>query len=210
MNLLRRSLFLLAICLSTPVLAATEPKSAQQAPQAPGHFGVRAGAGTDINLGVAFGAGGNYFIPNPMGGFELGALFFGGLFNETSNNGTHTYTERTTLFVFAALAEHLFNYATDRPSFFFIAGLGLAAIYVNWNESSRTDTSLGTPLPGGGTQVTRTGATAGTVFDLGVGYHFSIPLDLRLQIPVILTFSPPGGSPAVLPTLILTLGWRFG
>ena len=67
--------------------AQTESTSDSETDQT-GTFGIRAGIGTDINLGIAYGAGFNYRLKKNM---ELGLVFFGGKFSETSDNGFNVY-----------------------------------------------------------------------------------------------------------------------
>lgn len=80
---------------------------------------------------------------------------------------------------------------------------------MDWEERSPTDGSLGAPLPGGGSIDSDEGSGGGVVFNLGVGYASRGPFEIRLETPVLLTFAPPGGASAVVPTAILRLGVRF-
>jgi hypothetical protein len=173
-----------------------------------GRVGVRGGAGTDVSLGVAYGAGVNYLITTGNNSFEPGLLFFGGKFSEDSTSGSHTYTEDTKVFVFALMGNFLFNYSPDRSSTFFVLGFGLGAMSVDWTESSPTDTSLGAPLPGGGSTHSDDGTAAGSIFNVGFGRSFG-RMDVRAEVPVLLTFAPPGGASSVVPTFIVTGGYRF-
>lgn len=180
---------------------------AQTAPR----VGVRAGIGTDVTGGIAYGLGVNYlltFESNPNNSLELGVVFFGGSFEETSEE-YHTYVENTDVVVFGVLANYLIGYQPGKAGFFFIAGAGLASIGVEWEERSETDISLGTPLPGGGSMQSADGTSGGSVVNLGVGKTFKGGLDVRLEIPVILAFSSPGEAASVVPTAILTAGIRF-
>jgi len=74
-------------------------------------------------------------------------MIYDGSYEEESNNGFNDYFEETTLFVFAVTANYLFGYS-EFPGTFLVAGVGAGAFSVEWEESSPTDTSLGTPLPG--------------------------------------------------------------
>ncbi|UCC43344.1 MAG: outer membrane beta-barrel protein [Candidatus Zixiibacteriota bacterium] len=198
-----------AACLTLfgVMLIGTAAVNAQTSPR----VGLRAGVGTDINLGLAYGAGGNFlltFPKNPNSSLELGVVFFGGSFDETTEE-SHTYEETTDIFVFGAMANYLIGYQPKQAGPFFIAGIGLASINVEWEERSSTDESLGPLLPGGGSMQSEEGSAAGTVFNLGVGQSFTGGLDIRLEIPVILAFSAPGEANAVIPTVIATAGFRF-
>ena len=172
-------------------------------------IGIRGGVGTDINLGLAYGIGGNFLINLQNNSVELGAVFFGGSFEESTDEGMHTYDETTDLFVFGVLANYLIGYVPRQPGLFFITGIGLAAISVEWEEKSTSDGSLGTPLPGGGSMQSADGTAGGTVINLGIGGSFSNGMDIRIEVPVIVTFAPPGGASSVVPNLIATLGYRF-
>lgn len=172
-------------------------------------IGIRGGIGTDINLGLAYGLGGNFVIGFPENSLELGVLFFGGSFEEKTDEGIHTYEEKTDLIVFGLVANYLLGYTLRQPGLFLVTGIGLASINVEWEERSATDVSLGTPLPGGGSMQSEDGTAGGTVFNLGIGRSFSSGLDIRAELPVIVTFAPPGGASSVVPTLIATLGYRF-
>jgi hypothetical protein len=47
------------------------------------------------------------------------------------------------------------------------------------------------------------------VFNLGVGRTFASPWDVRLEVPIIVTFSAPGEASSVIPALTVTAGYRF-
>ena len=110
---------------SATVNAQTDPK-----------IGVRAGLGTDVNLGIAYGADVNYLLTFPQNSLELGVVMFGGSFEESTDEGIHTYDETTDIFVFGLLANYMINYTPDQQGTFFIAGVGLANINVEWEERS--------------------------------------------------------------------------
>lgn len=169
-----------------------------------GTFGIRAGIGTDISLGIAYGAGFNYRLQENM---ELGLVLFGGKFSETSNNGVNDYEETTNIFAIAAQANWLFNHRPDETKPFFIAGTGLAFISYEWEERSATDTSLGTPLPGGGSMQSEEGGTGGVIFNVGAGMTFASPFDLRFEVPIMVPFGIENVS--VVPLFMITAGYRF-
>lgn len=171
-------------------------------------IGLRAGIGTDADLGIAYGVGANYLVTLPNNAVELGLIVFGGSFEETTEE-YNTYEETTDLVVFGVMANYLVGYRPGESSTFFVAGMGLASVSVDWEERSPNDVSLGTPLPGGGSMQSASGSAAGTVFNLGVGQSFKGGFDLRLEVPVILAFSAPGEAATVVPTVIATAGVRF-
>lgn len=172
-------------------------------------IGIRGGVGTDISLGLAYGAGVNMLLGQEGKYYEVGIVFFGGTFKETTDEGIHTYKETTDLIVFGLMGNVMINYTPNRDGVFYIVGAGLASINVSWEERSDTDVSLGTPLPGGGSMQSEDGTAGGTVLNLGMGKSFASGMDMRLEIPVIVTFAPPGGASSVVPTLILTIGFRM-
>jgi hypothetical protein len=171
--------------------------------------GVRAGIGTDIHLGIAYGAEVNYTKEINFNALELGLAFFGGSFDEETDEGIHTYNEETTIFVVAALANYLFMYSLEKPGPYFVAGVGVGAISVEWEERSSTDTSLGPLLPGGGSMQSEEGSSAGTIVNFGIGHRFSENLDVRGQVPTLFIPSAPGDATSVVPTFTLTVGYRF-
>lgn len=77
------------------------------------------------------------------------------------------------------------------------------------DEKSDTDESPDTPLPEGGSMQSADGTAGGLIFNLGVGGSFSSGLDIRAELPVILTFAAPGKASSVIPLLTVTLGYRF-
>ena len=200
---MQKSLWYLVTVLMIFLIATTA--SGQTTPK----MGIRGGIGTDINLGLAYGLGGNYVMIYPDNSLELGVLIFGGSFKEESDEGSHTYEEETNITVFGFMANYLIGYVPLRPGRYFVAGIGLASISVEWEERSDTDESLGTYLPGGGSMQSADGSSAGMVFNLGIGSSFTSGFDIRVELPVIMTFSAPGEAAGVVPTLIVTLGYRF-
>ena len=171
--------------------------------------GLRGGAGTDISGGIAYGGGINYlFSQDGEGAWELGLVGYAGSFEETTIE-TNTYVETTDVFAFGVLLNRMVKYLPGRRGAFVVFGIGAGAVSVNWEERSKGDTSLGTQLPGGGSMQSADGTAGGLIVNLGVGYVFSGPLDLRLEAPVIFNSDPPGNSSSVIPTITLTAGVRF-
>ena len=170
-----------------------------------GTFGIRGGVGTDINLGIAYGLGLNYTFPTSN--FELTFLFFKSHSEETSTD-YFTYTDKTDLVVFGVLGNYLIGYQNKVPGLYGIVGFGFSAVSVDWEETSRGDISLGTPLAGGGSKMSASGTNGGSVINAGVGYSFG-QLNLRGEFPVIIIFSQTGDAATVAPTFIVTLGYYF-
>jgi hypothetical protein len=195
------------ICLSAAALLLLAANGASGETDI--RLGVRGGVGTDVNLGLAYGAGANFVIELPANYVELGILFFGGSFEESSEEGGNTYDETTDLLVFGFLANYMINYSPDDPGMYFVTGLGFGSINVEWEEKSETDSSLGTPLPPNGSMQSEEGSAGGSIFNIGVGRNFASGLDVRVEVPVILVFSPPGEATSVVPTAIATVGFRF-
>lgn len=172
-------------------------------------IGIRGGIGTDISLGLAYGAGGNILFDLDKNYVEVGVVLFGGNFEESSDEGIHTYDETTDLIVFGLMANYLIGYNPRKPGLYFITGFGLASVNIEWEERSDSDSSLGTPLPGGGSMQSADGSGGGSVLNVGIGNGFSKAFDIRFEIPVIITFSGTGEASTVIPTFIATLGYRF-
>jgi len=190
--------------------AISIPAHAAKAPaKAPITIGLRGGIGTDISGGLAIGANGNYQVD--LGGTitELGVSLYFANNTSDSTSGVHSYKEKTSLFVFGGLANFLLNYTPGTGGLFFVAGAGLAAVNVSWTEESATDTSLGTPLPGGGSKQSTDAFAGGSVLNLGIGYLFENGFDLRFEVPTIVVFGAPGKAAGVIPTFTLTGGIRF-
>lgn len=167
----------------------------------------RMGLGTDLSGGLAVGLNGSYHIDTGPFVSELGFSLFNANNTYTSNNGFNDYTETTGLTVVGGLANMLFNYQPDSP--FFVAGAGLGLINLTWKETSPTDTSLGTLLPGGGSEQSTDALVAGSVLNVGFGYLFGDNFDLRFEAPMIVVFSAPGNAAAVVPTFTITGGMRI-
>lgn len=187
-----------------PRLAAPAPSDASGGG---GRFGLRAGIGTDISGGIAYGFGANYLLNLENSALELGVRVFMGEFEETTEE-FHTYEETTNIFVFGLMADYLIGY---RPGagVFFISGVGVGLIEVEWEERSDGDSSLGTPLPGGGSMQSEDASDGGLILNVGVGVSLSSSFDIRGEIPVFVMFSAPGEASTVIPTFTLTAGLRF-
>jgi hypothetical protein len=170
-------------------------------------MGMRLGLGTDVSGGLAIGANGNYHIDTGPFVSEFGLSLYHANNSYDSDNGFNTYTETTSLTVVGGLANMLFNYQPDSP--FFVAGAGLGLINLTWTETSPTDTSLGTLLPGGGSKQSTDALVAGSVLNLGFGYLFGDNFDLRFEAPMIVVFSAPGEAAAFVPTFTVTGGMRI-
>lgn len=175
----------------------------------PGTVGIRFGVGTDIEGGVALGGQLNYTLNQKSNGIELALAVYGGTFEEESDNGFNVYKEETKILVIGAVANYLYRWAMDMSGPYFLAGVGFGAISVEWEERSETDSSLGTPLPGGGSMQSEEGSAGGMILNFGLGYRFTALFDLRAQVP---TFFVPGGDERdgkVIPTITITAGLNF-
>jgi hypothetical protein len=199
-----RSVFLLVLLLLLSVAV-----SPAQAEGFAGAVGMRAGLGTDITGGVAYGVQLDYTLDKREDAFEFGLALFGGEFTEDSDSGYHSYHEETTVVVFGAIANYLFRYSSPSGGPYFMLGGGVGAFSVEWTESSDTDSSLGPPLPGGGSSQSEEGTAGGVLLNFGIGTRFNDKWDLRAAIP---TFFISGGDErgsAVVPTLTVTAGVKF-
>jgi hypothetical protein len=176
--------------------------------QSKGSWGIRGGIGTDISGGIAFGGGVNYMFPSATNWTEIGPVFYISNSTETSDNGFNTYEEETNLTVFGVLANLLINYNALSSGGFFLVGAGAAAISVEWEERSDTDTSLGEPY-GSGSKQSEDGTAGGLVLNFGAGYKFEGQVDIRAELPIIIIAGAPGEVSSVVPTLTATVGIRF-
>jgi hypothetical protein len=176
--------------------------------QSGGSWGIRGGIGTDISGGIAFGGGINYLFPAGNNWMEIGPVLFISKSTETTEE-FHTYEEETNLTVYGVLANLLFNYSPLSSGGFFLVGAGAAAISVEWEERSDGDTSLGTPLPSGGSKQSEEGTAGGLVLNFGAGYKFEGRVDVRAEFPIIIITDAPGEASSIAPTLTATLGIRF-
>ena len=184
--------------------------SAASAQEKSGSAGARFGVGTDINGGLAYGGQLDYTLNQGSNALELGFSACGGKFEEDSDNGFNEYHEETTILVFGAIANYLFRYSLDTGGPYFLTGAGFGAFAVKWEESSETDSTLGTLLPGGGSMQSEEETTGGFIINFGIGHRFSEKFDLRAQIP---TFFISGGverEAKVVPTITITAGFKFG
>lgn len=171
-----------------------------------GRFSLKAGVGTDINLGLGYGGGIGYIFP--YSDVELNVVLFGHHSEETTED-FHSYTETTDLFVYGVMANYLIGFPGRESGAYGVVGFGFAAVSLDWEETSPTDVSLGPPLPGGGSKQSESGTGGGSVFNAGFGYSFGSNLHLRAEFPVIVAFSPPGEAAGVAPTFMFTLGYYF-
>ncbi len=195
----RKSALMIAVALIVFLLTGTSYADTEG-------LGFRLGIGTDVTGGLAFGVGVNRLIGGNM---EVGAVFFSAHVEESSEEYGNTYDETTDVTVLAAMVNILHNYSPDDRGIYYITGVGIGMFSVEWEESSPTDTSLGTPLPGGGSMMSEDGTAGGTIFNLGVGMNLQDNLDIRAEAPMFLMFSAPGESSAFVPTFTLTMGYRF-
>lgn len=193
------------VALTTTAVAQDEALKTEPT----GTVGLRAGIGTDIEGGIAFGAQISYIHFAQLNAFELGLGVFGGSYDETSDNGFNTYNETTDLLIIGALGNYLFRYSLDAPGPYFVLGAGVGVVSVSWEESSDTDTSLGTPLPGGGSMQSEDGSAGGLLLNFGIGHRFNRQFDLRASIPTFFIGASDERDGKVIPTFTITAGLNF-
>lgn len=186
----------------------TDPENAAPAPT--GALGVHGALGTDVNLGLGFGAGATYLLPGsgPMR-IEVGGQLFIAHSEYTDDEGINSYTETTDLQVLAVRVNALWHYDAWTPGIYYVLGTGAAGVYVDWEERSPTDTSLGTPLPDGGSKQSEDGAAGAVIANAGIGYTFGGGLDVRFELPVLIFSNGVGEAAAVAPTVVAAAGYRF-
>ena len=177
--------------------------------QGQGRTGARVGVGTDIGGGIAYGGQIDYTLLRADNSIEFGLAFFGGSFEEDSNNGFNDYHEETDILVFGGTVNYLLQHGMDTGGPYFVAGVGVGAFSVDWREESPTDTSLGSPLTGGGSFQEEDGATAGFILNLGIGHRFTEKFDLRAQLPTFFISSGDSRESQIVPTFTVTAGITF-
>ena len=151
----------------------------------------------------------DYTLLQGPNSFELGLVGFGNKFTEDSNNGFNDYQEETDVLVIAGIANYLFRHSMANGGPYFVAGAGVGAFAVEWREESPTDTSLGSPLAGGGSFQEEEGTTAGLILNFGIGHRFNEQFDIRAQAPTFFISSGDQRGDQVIPTLTVTLGIGF-
>lgn len=200
---MKKLFFLFILCLGLTSMSIANAIDLSQA-----KTGIRGGIGTDIEGGTAFGLGINKTFISPNTGIEAGLLLFKAHVEETTTE-FHTYEEVTDLTVIGVTVNLLNNYTPNKSGMFYLIGTGLGIMSVEWEESSPTDTSLGTLLPGGGSKQSEEGTTVGIIFDFGIGKTFGNGFDVRAELPLIIIPGPPGEASGFVPTFILTVGYLF-
>lgn len=161
-----------------------------------------ANVGTDVSLGLGFGAGLRVYYPSGGGGYvEAGPDFYFHNSEETYDEGLHTYTEQTSLNILAVRANYLVPLGGDN---LFILGVGVANVSQEWTISSPTDSSLGQLSPGGGSQETYDGGAFGTILNLGVHMPLSRTNFVRIETPIIMFEGYYGAVFA--PTMTMSFG----
>jgi len=199
----------LGVAMTGAAFAQDADKSETSETVKPGSVGIRAGIGTDIQGGIAYGLQLNYTLFTLPNAIEMGLAIYGGHFEEDSNNGFNDYHEETDILVIAAMVNYLFRYSMEQSSVYFLAGGGVGAVSVEWTESSDTDTSLGPPLPGGGSSQSEEGTVAGLLLNFGLGYRFTENFDLRAQVPVLFVSGGDERDGVVVPLFTITAGVNF-
>ncbi len=200
---------MLGVSMTGAAFAQDADKSETTETVKPGSVGIRAGIGTDITGGIAYGVQLNYTLFQLPNAIEMGLAIFGGHFEEDSNNGFNDYHEETDILVIGAMVNYLFRYSLESSAVYFVAGAGAGAISVEWTESSDTDTSLGPPLSGGGSSQSEDGTTGGVILNFGLGYRFTENFDLRGQVPVFFISGGDERDGKVVPLFTITAGLNF-
>jgi hypothetical protein len=174
-----------------------------------GTFGVRAGVGTDLQLGLGFGVGGSYMWNSGGGGtaFELGAdiYYHHSTDSYTDQRGSVTVKgeDKTTLTVFGVRANALFNYNPNEKSVYFIAGFGFVVASLQWEENENAP-NWNAPY-----HDKAEGTSAGNIVNIGIGIPLGRNLDVRLETPMLYFYSAAGKSATFAPTATIGLSYRF-
>lgn len=167
-------------------------------------FSIKAGIGTDINLGIATGGGLGFLMDSvSMNPLELGIdyYYYHGIDSSKEQVGSslNTYNDTTTLRVYAVSANFLHGYQKGLNGFYLITGIGAGAVSVDWILESPQDTSYNDSgsFTGGG-----------LLMNLGVSYAIGRGFEIRLLAPILM-FQGPQDSVAFAPMLNLAAAMRF-
>ncbi len=199
----------IALLLVPCLLMTASTGSGQTSGSSRGSFGIRGGVGTDVNLGLGFGAGFSYLWASGTSStaFELGADVYYSHTTEsyTDQRGSVTVTgeDVTTLLVFGIRGNALFNFRPSRKSVYFIAGIGFVVASVEWEE---TETAPNWTAP---YHDEAEGTSAGNIVNIGVGIPLSRQLDVRLEFPMLFFYGSYGKTATFVPTATLSLAYRF-
>jgi hypothetical protein len=197
----------IALILSTCILMAVSTGSGQSSGSSGGSFGVRGGVGTDVNLGLGFGAGVFYLWASGTTAFEFGADVYYSHTTEsyTDQRGSVTVNgeDVTTLLVFGIRGNALFNFRPSRKSVYFIAGIGFVVASMQWEE---TETAPNWTAP---YHDEAEGTSAGNIVNIGVGIPLTRQLDVRLEFPMLFFYGSYGKTATFVPTATLSLAYRF-
>lgn len=166
-----------------------------------GQLGLRGGVGTDPSLGLAQSLGASWLVaPGVTNPIEVGVDLFWAHSRTSSFENDNEYIEQTWLTLLAVRADILFGYSPEQPGLYQVAGVGIAAGSVEWEETSEDD-------PTGDAYFE--GTASATVLDLGLGFVLGGGFDLRVSAPILLFLGDTGGAAAVVPTLTATATLRL-
>jgi hypothetical protein len=199
------SLFILYALFSFQSSAQTSVQ--EQSSPAPGAFAIRAGIGTDPNLGLGIGFGARYaWFGASTTSFEFGADYFYNKSTESNDRQaggiTVTDEEVTKLGVFGVRGNALFNYAPDKGGVYFIVGFGFVVANVQWTEDW-------TDANGKNTYHDDLDVTSGgNIFNFGIGVSISSAFEARLETPMLFFYNS-GNASAFAPTITLSLQYQF-
>jgi hypothetical protein len=172
-------------------------------------FSVRGGVGTDLQLGLGFGAGAAYVWGSALGGtaLEVGADIYyhhsTDSYADQRGNVTVKGEDKTTLTVFGVRVNALFHYNPSRKSVYFIAGFGFVVASRRWEENENAPNWIA-PY-----HDEAEGTTAGNIINLGIGVPLGTNLDVRLETPMLYFYGATGKSVAFAPTATIGLTYRF-
>ncbi|MDH5464898.1 MAG: hypothetical protein OEW60_04665 [Thiovulaceae bacterium] len=170
---------------------------------------IRGAIGTDPSLGIAYGVGVYHKIAGGKNSAEVGVNFYGAHSSETSTEFGNDYTEDTSLAVITVMYNFLYNYDPKGSHIYLISGVGVGLIGYDWTESSSTDTSLGTLLPGGGSTHGSDGTAFGNMLNLGIGKVLANGLDLRFEVPIFVMYNSYYDTAAVAIAITASIGKDF-
>ena len=163
-------------------------------------FGLRFGIGSDLSLGISYRVEIDYRLVED---FEFGLLVLGTSSLRTKQSGNDTYTESRRMSFFGGVGSWLFYHRPDeiKPYYLLSVGGGL----LSYQKTGYNPNRQGHVSYYSSPYYINTSAEA-IMFGFGVGYTIKSPLDLALDLPLIIPLTDKVGP---IPLFMLTVGFKF-
>lgn len=172
---------------------------------------LRAGAGIDGGGKTFYGGqieltdrGGSNAVQVAISGF--GRAYLVEDYQEAERIRLHDVHEETRVWGVGLMANYLFRHGIEGGGPYFMAGLGVGPLWVDWRLET-TNSRTGTPLPAGGSFLAERGVTVGTMLNLGIGQRLHRHIDIRAEmLTVIVPTTSQRENVKVIPAFTLTTG----